>query len=218
MYPIKVAARDSPLSQVQVEEVLKELKVFYPEVSFEITLLKTTGDLDQKTSLMRLDKTDFFTKEIDQLVLQGICDVGVHSAKDLPDPLPQGLELYALTKGVDSSDSLVLRDGETIQSLCMGAKIGTSSLRRISMLKAYREDLMPVDIRGNIQRRLELLENKELDALIIAEAALIRLGLTHLNRMLLKGEVAPLQGKLAVIGRNENQLVKEFFKKIHEGV
>lgn len=218
MYPIKVAARDSPLSQVQVEEVLKELKVFYPEVSFEITLLKTTGDLDQKTSLMSLDKTDFFTKEIDQLVLQGICDIGVHSAKDLPDPLPQGLELYALTKGVDSSDSLVLRDGETIQSLCIGAKIGTSSLRRISMLKAYREDLMPVDIRGNIQKRLELLENKELDALIIAEAALIRLGLTHLNRMLLKGEVAPLQGKLAVIGRNENQLVKEFFKKIHEGV
>lgn len=215
---IKIAARDSLLSQAQVKEVLQGLKIFYPEISFETTFLKTTGDIDQKTSLMDLDKTDFFTKEVDYLVLQGVCDVGIHSAKDLPEPLSEGLEIYALTKGVDPSDSLVLREGETLNSLSIGAKIGTSSLRRISMIKEYREDLVPVDIRGNIQKRLKLLEDKEVDALIMAEAALIRLELTHLNRMTLKGEVAPFQGRLAVVGRSHHNWIKECFKKIDEVV
>ena len=216
MCVIKVGARDSILSQVQIKEVLQELKAFYPEIDFEVTLLKTTGDLDQNTSLMSLDKTDFFTKEVDALVLQGICDVGIHSAKDLPDPLPNGLELYALTKGVDPSDSLVLREGDALESLCTYAKVGTSSLRRIAMLKEYREDLIPVDIRGNIQKRLQLLEERKVDALILAEAAIVRLGLLHLNRVPLKGEAAPLQGKLAVVGRSNHNLMKDYFKKIYE--
>jgi hydroxymethylbilane synthase len=214
MHCIKVAARDSLLSQVQVQEVFEELKKFHSEVRFETTFLKTTGDLDLKTSLTLLEKTDFFTREIDQLVLKGICDVGIHSAKDLPDPLPEGLERYALTQGVDPSDSLVLREGETLQSLPYGAKIGTSSLRRMQMIKIYREDAVAVDIRGNIQQRLQLLEEKKVDAVMMAEAALIRLKMTHLNRIHLQGDTAPLQGRLAVIGRKHENQIKRYFKDI----
>lgn len=216
MYFIKVAARRSALSQAQIQEVLSELRDVYKAVDFEITLVDTTGDIDQKTSLVNLDKTNFFTKEVDDLVLQGVCDVGIHSAKDLPDPLPEGLDVYAITKGVDPSDALVLRKGDTFHSLKIGAKVGTSSLRRMEMLKKCREDLIAVDIRGDIYKRLKLLEDQKVDALIMAEAALIRLDLVHLNRVFLEGEVAPLQGRLAIVGRSDRCFIRDFFKKIHK--
>src|SRR5690348_1871807 len=97
-----------------MEEVLQELLQFHPDVEFEPIWIVTTGDRDLKTSLRSLEKTDFFTKEIDALQLSGGCRISVHSAKDLPDPLPKGLVIAALTRGVDPSDSIVLRSGETL--------------------------------------------------------------------------------------------------------
>lgn len=158
-----------------------------------------------------MGKTDFFTREIDQLLLKGECRIAIHSAKDLPEPLPQGLTIAAITQGVDPSDSLVLHPGATLRTLPPHARVGVSSERREKTLRSLRLDLKPVDVRGTIAKRLELLEKGEIDALVVAEAALIRLGLTHLNRLKLPGQTAPLQGKLAVVARADDQEMFHLF-------
>lgn len=194
-----------------MEEILYEAQLIQPDLEFETTLVTTIGDRDQKTSLRLLEKTDFFTKDIDQLLLKGHCRIAVHSAKDLPDPIPHGLKIVAVNQGLDSSDSLVLRQGETLSSLPKGAKIATSSIRREKMVHSLRPDLKIVDIRGNIGMRLQKLNQAEVDGVIVAEAALIRLNLTHLNRIHLSGETAPGQGKLAVVAREDDEEAAAFF-------
>lgn len=204
-------ARKSPLSQVQFEEIKQALAVHHPHISLVPHFVDTTGDKDLQTSLRSLGKCDFFTKEIDALLLNGECHLGIHSAKDLADPLPQGLRIAALTVGVDPSDALVLREGMTLQSLPTGAKIATSSVRREEAVSCLRNDLSFVDVRGNIGQRLAKLDSGEVDGVVIAEAALIRLGLTHLNRVRLPGETTPLQGQLAVVVRDGDHAVSEVF-------
>lgn len=211
---VKCGARSSPLSRAQVEEVLEELRQFHPKIVFEMLWVETSGDKDQRTSLRSLEKTDFFTREIDHAQLQGMCRIGIHSAKDLPDPLPKGLVLVALTKGVDPSDALVLRKGEDLQSLPQGAKIGTSSVRREKNVLALRSDLICVDIRGNIGQRLALLEKGRVDGVVIAEAALLRLRWTKHNRIPLGGDRAPLQGQLAVVAREGDEEMAALFASI----
>lgn len=208
---LTVGARDSKLSRAQVHEVLESLQKFHSQISFSPIWIKTTGDIDLVTSLRHLDKTDFFTREIDDLLLSRACRLGIHSAKDLPEPLPYGLEIVALTEGVDPSDCLVLALGMNLSTLPPGARIGTSSLRREQTILALRADLRCVDIRGNIEKRLDLLQQGKVDGLVVAEAALIRLGLTHLNRIKLPGQTAPLQGKLAVIARTADEEMRTLF-------
>lgn len=214
---IRVGARDSLLSKKQVEEVLLELRQFHPAVEFDVLWMKTTGDKNLQVSLIHLEKTDFFTKEIDEALLSGICDIGIHSAKDLPEPLPPHLVIFALTKGVDSSDSLVMRLSDSLETLPKNPRIGTSSLRRIKMLQDIRDDCIPTDIRGTILDRLKLLDEGKVDALIVAEAALIRLNLLHLNRIRLQGEVALHQGRLAVVGREKDLHLFQLLQTIHAG-
>lgn len=206
----KVGARGSPLSRVQLDEVLLEMRQWYPNIAFEPVWVTTVGDRDQTTSLRSLDKTNFFTKEIDDLVLSGHVRVGIHSAKDLPDPLPDGLCLAALTRGLDPSDALVMRE----EGIKQGGRVGTSSERREQMIRSLRPDLVCVDIRGTIGERLRLLERGDVDALIVAEAALIRLGLTDLPRMILPFKAAALQGQLAVICAKGDGEMRELFSKI----
>jgi hydroxymethylbilane synthase len=206
-----VGARSSPLSKVQVREVYEALQLYHPHVCFMIHEMTTVGDRDLTTSLRTLDRTDFFTKDIDHWVLQGRNRIGIHSAKDLPVPLAKGLILFCLTRGVDPSDSLVLRENETLSSLPPNAKIATSSIRREETVKQLRADLSFLDLRGAIHQRLAKLETGEADGVVIAEAALIRLGLTHLNRIRLLGTTVAGQGQLAVVGREEDQEIKALF-------
>lgn len=208
MMEIVVGARASPLSRVQVAELLRELQLTHPDTYFRPIYVNTTGDNDRKTSLRDLDKTDFFTRELDEMVLNQECRIAIHSAKDLPDPLPQGLKLIALTKGVDPSDSLVLREKERLDSI---TTVATSSARREESVRALRCDLKFVDIRGTILERLDQLYTNIVDGVVIAEAALIRLGLIHLNRLSLPGETAPLQGRLAVLAREEDMEMHSLF-------
>lgn len=208
---IAVGARSSPLSRVQVEEVLAEIQMHYPFISFSPQFVSTTGDKDLITSLKFMDKTDFFTKEIDQMLLNGKCRISIHSAKDLPQPLASGIVCIALTKGVNPSDVLVLRDKETLSSLRLSAKVATSSPRREDIIKELREDLLCVDIRGTIGERLKKLDNGEVDALVMAEAALIRLGLTQRNRVFLPGPAAEYQGQLAVLAKQEDAEIARIF-------
>ncbi len=205
---LKAAARTSPLSRAQVEEIRSLLP---PHIVFDVTFVETYGDLDRQTSLRTLGKTDFFTREVDLLVLSGKYDIGIHSAKDLPEPLTEGLSLIALTKGIDARDALVLRSPDTLESLPTDAVIATSSERRIQAVKALRRDLNFIDIRGTIEERLSLLDKGHADGVVIAEAALIRLQLTHLNRIYLPGPTVTGQGQLAIVGLTVR---KKFLEKI----
>ena len=211
---LTVGARCSPLSKVQVNEVLSELRAHSPQVKFHPLWLETKGDKDQLTSLRGLEKTDFFTSEIDQLLAGGIVEVAIHSAKDLPEPLHPKLCIAAITQGVDRSDSLVLPEGETIDSLPEGAVIATSSERREETVRQLRANFRFSDVRGTIGKRLALLENGRVDGVVIAEAALIRLGLTGLNRVTLPGDTTPLQGQLAVMVRSDRKDLIELFAPI----
>jgi len=212
---ISVAARDSRLSRAQVREVLQQLRMTHPNSIFVPTWIQTAGDYRLDLSLRFLSKTDFFTKEVDQLVLSGICRVCIHSAKDLPDPLEQGLKIVAITGGVDARDVLVLPPHQTIDTLPKKARIATSTLRREKAIKDLREDLICVDIRGVIEARLACLYRREIEGLVVAEAALIRLHLTHLNRFFLSTEVAALQGKLAIVARQDDQEMLQIFSAIN---
>lgn len=207
-FSVKVGARASTLSKRQVEEV----QALLPDILLEPIYVKTTGDYDRTTSLRTLEKTDFFTREIDAMLLKGACRLAIHSAKDLPDPLPKGLKLIALTKGVDPSDSLVLREKESLKK---GVVIATSSVRREEMVRALMPDVAFVDIRGTIEERLAHMHRKKVDGVVIAEAALIRLGLTHLNRIRLPGETAPLQGRLALIACEDD---REICERVQSGL
>jgi hydroxymethylbilane synthase len=208
---IKIAARSSPLSKAQVLEVKSLLQ---PKSCFEFEeiYLQSIGDLDLKTPLTTLEKTDFFTQNIDQLILDQKADIAIHSAKDLPDVLPQGLEVIALTEGVDPRDSLVSFK-YNLNTLPLGAKVGVCSKRRIEGLKSLRQDLVPCFIRGPIDQRLKSLEMGEYDAIILAEAGLLRLK-SQAPRQILSIEVSPMQGKLAIVALSNRHDLKEIFKKI----
>jgi len=208
---ITIGARSSPLSKKQVEEVFAELKKHYPNIELRPLYVETTGDMDKKTSLRSLGKSDFFTKEIDQMLLKGECQAAIHSAKDLPEPLTPGLALAALTKGLDPSDTLVIRQEGTLPKHCV---IATSSERREENVRRLYPDAQFVDIRGTIHERLEQLTQGQIDGVVIAEAALIRLELTHLNRVKLPGDTTPLQGRLAILIRKGDLELQQLFQVI----
>lgn len=214
---IKAAARSSPLSRKQVEEIQAAVRCFHPDLSFDIKWVETTGDRDKITSLRTIEKSDFFTREIDQMVQSGDVRIAIHSAKDLPDPMPQDLKIFALTRGIDARDMLVMRDGVTIDSLPPRATVATSSQRREESVLQIRHDLSFVDLRGTIEERLALLDQNKVDAVVVAEAALIRLGLTNRNRFPLPGPTAQWQGRLAVVGRREDTEMISLFQPLDGG-
>jgi hydroxymethylbilane synthase len=197
---------------VQVQELQTELQKHHPHVQFEVHEVSTVGDRDQATSLRSMGRTDFFTRDIDEGVLSGRFQIGIHSAKDLPEPLPTDLTIFCLTKGIDPSDSLVLSPGKTLNSLPQGALIATSSLRREEAVRTLRPDLSFCDLRGTIKQRLAKLATGEVHGVVVAEAALIRLKLTHLNRMRLPGETVKGQGQLAVVGKESDDALKALFQ------
>jgi hydroxymethylbilane synthase len=212
-FEIAVGARGSKLSQAQVWEVHRELLEYHPHVKFKPTWITTMGDKDKKTSLRDLDKTDFFTREVDQLQLKGEFRISIHSAKDLPEPLAPGLKIIALTKGVDPSDVLIYN-----QELSPNAIIATSSHRREQNLREWKKGFRFADIRGTIEERLAILDRGEVDGVVMAEAALIRLGLTDRRRMPISGETAPMQGRLAVIALSTDHEMQQLFRCIHQNL
>lgn len=203
---IVAGCRSSPLARAQFDEVQKIAGGLLQPVWVE-----TIGDKDQTTSLRNLGKTDFFTRELDQMLLDKSIQIAIHSAKDLPDPLPVNLGLVGLTASLDPRDSLVLRASDTVQKLPLGAKIAVSSERREAAVKKLRSDFCFVDVRGAIEKRLSLLDTAEADGVVVAEAALIRLKLQHLNRIFLEGPSAPLQGCLAIVAREEDREMRDWF-------
>lgn len=204
---LRIIARKSPLSLLQVKEAFSGLK----DVTYTLRTLDTYGDLHRKISLMENIPQDFFTRELDYYLKMGEADVSVNSAKDLPYPLPPELELYALYESKDKSDSLVSRGNLTLEQLPEGARVGTSSPLRKLNLQALRPDLTVVPIRGNIEERVALVDKGEIDALIVATCALERLGMSARIAERLPFKTHPLQGNLAVIGPKGHPDVKKLF-------
>ncbi len=193
---LRIITRQSPLALLQVEELQRMLP---DTLRWEVTKTVSYGDRHKDVSLMdRSVAADFFTRELDEALLDGRADVAVHSAKDLPYPLPAGLEVIALTEAKDKTDSLVTRHGETLATLPPGSRIGTSSAVRKAELLALRTDIGVVPIRGTIEERIAQVDDGKVDALIVATCALDRLGLSHRASERLPFRTHPLQGNLAV--------------------
>ena len=211
----RVGTRTSPLALKQVEEVSAALRKSYPTIKLEVVGIETYGDRDRITPISQIEGSDFFTKELDQALISGEVDFVVHSAKDLADILRDGLTITAITDSIDPCDVLVSKSGLGLEELPYAARIGTSSLRRKEQLKSFRRDFQIVDIRGNIEQRLSLLDYNEsgnLDAIVIAAAGLIRLGWKDKITQRIPFEILkphPLQGALAVLARlREIDLIK----------
>ncbi len=210
METIRVISRDSRLAIVQVQEVISKIK----GVRFEIHTTKSYGDKHLEIPLSDDIPSDFFTRELDEALLNNEADIAVHSAKDLPYPLPEGLEVVALTECLSNSDALVSRNKEKLSQLRQNALVGCSSRTRKEQLLKLRPDLQIVDIRGTIDQRLQKVFNNELDAIIVAECAMKRLELDEFISEILPIETHPLQGYLAVVAKRGNAFLKSLFYEI----
>ena len=173
-----IATRKSKLAQVQAERVMELLKT--REVDSEKLLVVTEGDRRLDVTLDKIGGKGLFVKEIEQKMLDGKADIAVHSMKDVPHELPEGFELVSVPEREDVRDVFISRDGTHFNDLKEGATIGTSSLRRVCMLKELRPDLNIVPIRGNVQTRLRKMEEENMDGIILAAAGLKRLNMEHI--------------------------------------
>jgi len=178
---LRIGTRGSPLALAQCAIVEKMLAAVHPSLAFERVVIRTTGDERLDLDLSKVGSLDkgLFTREIEHALLDGTIDCAVHSLKDIPVELPEGLALGAIPPRADPCDALVSKYEGGLAGLPHGARVGTSSPRRIAALAALRPDVMPVPIRGNIGTRLLKLEESDLDALLVAKAALDRLGSTN---------------------------------------
>jgi hydroxymethylbilane synthase len=205
---IRIGARGSPLSLAQTELVAAALR---RDAEVEIVPIRTTGD-QSSTPQSEMTGKDLFTREIDEALLAGRIDVGVHSLKDLPSRLPDGLVLAAVPPREDPRDVLVSRHRRSLESLPRGARIGTSSARRRAQILSSRPDATVLDARGNVDTRIRRLNEGRWDAIVLARAGLARLGRLHDATQVLPVSVmlpAPGQGALAIVAREDDDQVRE---------
>lgn len=174
---IVIGSRGSKLALSQSETVKRELAKHFPNLEIEIRVIKTEGDLKLDLPLPAFGGKGAFTKEIEDALLRKEIDIAVHSVKDMPTILPDGLELIAVLEREDPRDCLISKGGKKVMDLPEGARIGTSSVRRIAELKRLRPDVNPANVRGNVETRLRKLNDGEYDGLVMALAGLKRLGL-----------------------------------------
>ncbi len=204
---IVIGSRGSRLALWQANWVQDRLAALGHAV--EILIIKTSGDKLQNTSLQTSGTKGLFIKEIEEALLAGRVDLAVHSLKDLPTELPEGLVVAAVPEREDPRDALVSKAGQTLQSLAHGARIGTGSLRRQAQLLVLRPDLQIIPMRGNVDTRLRKLDAGDCDAMVLAAAGLKRLGLLfRITSWFSETELCPAvgQGALAieVSARNAN--------------
>ncbi len=209
---IRIATRKSPLALWQAEHVAGRLSALEPGLETELVKLTTRGDKILDQALSKIGGKDLFVKEIEQALFDGEAEVAVHSLKDVPTTLPDGLTIAAFPRREDPRDALVSSQGHTLASLPRGATVGTSSLRRAAQLLRRRPDLRIVPIRGNVQTRLATMAREGMDATLLAYAGLLRLGLPHLASEVLEPDVslpAIGQGILAVEVREDDRATIE---------
>ncbi|RTZ78244.1 MAG: hydroxymethylbilane synthase [Gammaproteobacteria bacterium] len=207
---IRIATRKSPLAMWQAEHVAAALQAAHPGLQVELLGMSTQGDKILDTPLAKIGGKGLFVKELEQGMLEGRADIAVHSMKDVPVELPEGLHLPVIMEREDPRDAFVSNAYGSLDELPEGARVGTSSLRRQSQLLELRPDLELLPLRGNVNTRLRKLDEGEYDAIILAAAGLIRLGFGERIRTFLEPEQslpAIGQGAVGIECRAEDERV-----------
>lgn len=196
---LRIATRQSPLALWQANYVKDRLTELYPNLTIELVTMVTKGDVILDTPLAKIGGKGLFVKELETALLNGSADIAVHSMKDVPMQFPAGLGLSVICKREDPRDAFVSNKFSTLDELPQGAIVGTSSLRRQCQLKKLRPDLQIQSLRGNVGTRLSKLDNGDYDAIILASAGLIRLGLSERIASFIETDVSlPAAGQGAV--------------------
>lgn len=218
--PLKIGTRASLLAMAQAHETRARLMAAHrlPEEAFEIVPLTTTGDRIQNRALAEAGGKGLFTKELEDALLDGRIDIAVHSSKDMPTQLPDGLELSAFLPREDARDAFIGKTAKSIADLPQGATVGSSSLRRQALIRRMRPDLDVVLFRGNVQTRLRKLDEGVAEGTILALAGLKRLQLEHIVTDLMPLETfppAPGQGAIGIESRIGDDKVAAMLAAIH---
>jgi hydroxymethylbilane synthase len=213
---IRIGTRGSPLALAQAHMVRAALTAKNAG-AIEIVVIRTSGDRIQDRPLSEAGGKGLFTKEIEEALLAGTIDLAVHSAKDMPTLLPDGLMLAACLPREDVRDAFISRGAPSLRDLPQGAAVGTASLRRQAMVKRLRPDVSTVVLRGNVETRLRKLETGEVDATLLALAGLKRLGLADKATALLDvQEFLPAvgQGAITIEARENDERTRALLAKI----
>ncbi|WP_459499258.1 hydroxymethylbilane synthase [Bacillus sp. C1] len=222
MRKIIVGSRKSKLALTQTNWFIDQLKALGLPYEFEVKEIVTKGDVILDVTLSKVGGKGLFVKEIEHALLTKEIDMAVHSMKDMPAVLPDGLTIGCIPKRVDPRDAFISKNGESFEGLAEGAVIGTSSLRRSAQLLAARPDLQVKWIRGNIDTRLRKLKEENYDAIILATAGLQRMGwdndviTEHLDETLCVPAVG--QGALAIECRGDDNDLLQLLSHINDAV
>jgi hydroxymethylbilane synthase len=219
--PLVIGSRGSKLALWQAEQARVRLLLLNPQTEIRIEIIKTTGDVKNEP-LSIIGGKGVFTKELEDALLDGRIDIAVHSLKDLPTILPEALAITAICEREDARDALVLRPGLRIENgsllnLPESATVGTSSQRRLAQLKALRGDVRVKDLRGNVDTRIRKLDEGQYDAVILASAGLVRLGLQNrISARIAISEMLPAvgQGAIAIETRSDDHFAVETTSKL----
>lgn len=214
---LKIATRQSPLALWQAEHIKARLLALHPDLQVELVTFVTQGDKILDTPLAKIGGKGLFVKELENALLDGRADLAVHSMKDVPMDLPDGLALAVICEREDPRDAFVSNHYMSLDDLPRGATLGTSSLRRKSQIHAYRPDLNIVDLRGNVGTRLGKLDSGLYDAIILAAAGLKRLELGSRIREFLPPQLslpAVGQGALGLECRSNDQAVLDLIQPL----
>ncbi len=219
---LRIATRRSKLAMVQTLWVKEQLEKLVPNLSVSVEAMATQGDKILDVALAKIGDKGLFTKELESQMLLNKADIAVHSLKDLPTNLPNGLILGCITKREDPSDALVVNEKNKIyklETLPAGSIVGTSSLRRLAQLRFNYPNLQFKDIRGNVITRLEKLDAGEFDCIILAAAGLKRLGFESRIHQLIPNEIslhAVGQGALGIECKSDNEEVKRLISILND--
>lgn len=215
---VVIGTRDSALAMWQTNWVKSELESKFPDIKIKVIPIKTQGDKILDVALAKIGDKGLFTKELEVAILEGEIDLAVHSLKDLPTKLPDGLVIGAITERHDPRDVVISKNNYKLQELPEGAIVGTSSLRRQSQVRNLRPDLIIKDIRGNLNTRLRKLDNEDYDAIILAAAGVERMEWSErITEKLSTDEFYPAvgQGALGIEIKEDNEYIKDIIKELN---
>lgn len=208
---IRIGTRGSALALAQANWIKEKIENNHPGIGVELTIIKTKGDIMQDVALVKIGGKGVFVKEIEDALLRGDIDLAVHSMKDVPSQLPEGLEIAVTPEREDPRDVLVTKNRIKFEAMPQRARIGTGSLRRGFQIRSILPDVEIVPIRGNLDTRLKKVETEDLDAVVIAAAGIRRLGwISRVTQFLPVETILPAvgQGTLALEVRSDDEAVK----------